>query len=167
MEKSPKGCAPHICYCYCCRPTGSEVSSSSFSATNKVEAVHPSNWQGCDGHVPSVGGDNTLVKEEGGVPLKSNLKKPSPGSIKETTADKHTSPNRSPVTENCEHGETNTNSKRKVQWTDAHGQELTQVKEFERSDSGWSDDEYIRESNESCQCVIQWSWASMKQTKMV
>jgi hypothetical protein len=86
--------------------------------------------------VPSVGGDNTLVKEEGGVPLKSNLKKPSPGSIKETTADKHTSPNRSPVTENCEHGETNTNSKRKVQWTDAPGQELTQVKEFERRDEG-------------------------------
>eukprot|EP01018_Ginkgo_biloba_P001458 Gb_04791 [translate_table: standard] len=112
-----RGCAPHICYC--CSPTGAESSST------KVEAVHPSNWQG---DAPMSNGDSMP-----GMPLKSNLKKP-PGPSKPNSAEKHTSPNRSPVRERsteAQQMDSNPNVQRKVQWTDAHGKELTQVKEFE------------------------------------
>ncbi|KAJ4951769.1 hypothetical protein NE237_028601 [Protea cynaroides] len=45
-------------------------------------------------------------------------------------------------------------ARRKVQWTDAHGKELVEIKEFEFSDLGLSDEELESENERSCACVI-------------
>ncbi|KAL9243709.1 hypothetical protein vseg_017565 [Gypsophila vaccaria] len=44
--------------------------------------------------------------------------------------------------------------KRKVQWTDACGKELTEIREFEMSERGESDDEFTNSSRKTCSCRI-------------
>ncbi|TYJ35799.1 hypothetical protein E1A91_A05G261700v1 [Gossypium mustelinum] len=44
--------------------------------------------------------------------------------------------------------------RRKVQWTDAHGSELAEIREFEPSETGGSDDEFDNGSERSCSCTI-------------
>ncbi|KAL6962537.1 hypothetical protein U1Q18_037496 [Sarracenia purpurea var. burkii] len=44
--------------------------------------------------------------------------------------------------------------RRKVQWTDASGGELAEIREFELSDGGGSDDEYDNGNERSCLCRI-------------
>ncbi|XP_042494693.1 uncharacterized protein LOC122073997 [Macadamia integrifolia] len=46
------------------------------------------------------------------------------------------------------------NERRKVQWTDAHGKELVEIREFELSDVGLTDEELEAENERSCACVI-------------
>ncbi|KAJ7189671.1 hypothetical protein O6H91_Y531200 [Diphasiastrum complanatum] len=45
------------------------------------------------------------------------------------------------------------NERRKVQWVDGYGKAIAEVKEFERSDSGESDEE--DGESQSCNCTIQ------------
>ncbi|KAK1312094.1 hypothetical protein QJS10_CPA07g00423 [Acorus calamus] len=45
--------------------------------------------------------------------------------------------------------------RRKVQWTDSCGRELVEIREFELSELGASDDEHDQEGNRRCECVIQ------------
>ncbi|XP_008786466.2 uncharacterized protein LOC103704798 [Phoenix dactylifera] len=45
--------------------------------------------------------------------------------------------------------------RRKVQWMDASGLELVEIREFEPSDAGSSDDEFGLGGERSCECVIQ------------
>lgn len=47
------------------------------------------------------------------------------------------------------------NGRRRVQWTDAHGQDLAEVREFEPSDSNHSDDDGGVDSDDACTCCIQ------------
>ncbi|KAG0498111.1 hypothetical protein HPP92_002440 [Vanilla planifolia] len=47
------------------------------------------------------------------------------------------------------------NDRRKVQWTDACGRELIQIREFECSDADASDDEHENGGHNKCLCVIQ------------
>ncbi|XP_057864177.1 uncharacterized protein LOC131072130 [Cryptomeria japonica] len=152
------------CACYCCPPRESEASTAI-----KVEAVHPSNWHGEGQMLPNGNtnenvngkGDARMNKCSNGMPLKSNLKRPSGTSDDPIAGDAQKKTGSSENTVGKEHlaeaekGESNVNTKRKVQWTDAHGQELAQIKEFERSDSNPSSDEGIGNSDESCTCVIQ------------
>ncbi|KAK6246448.1 hypothetical protein SCA6_009538 [Theobroma cacao] len=44
--------------------------------------------------------------------------------------------------------------RRKVQWTDACGSELAEIKEFEPSETGGSDDEFDSGSERTCSCTI-------------
>ncbi|KAL9245069.1 hypothetical protein vseg_018763 [Gypsophila vaccaria] len=44
--------------------------------------------------------------------------------------------------------------KRKVQWTDTCGQELTEIREFEMSERGESDDEFGNGNGKTCSCRI-------------
>ncbi|GAA0141719.1 hypothetical protein LIER_35444 [Lithospermum erythrorhizon] len=44
--------------------------------------------------------------------------------------------------------------RRKVQWTDKAGGELVEIREFEPSDDGGSDDEFENGSEKSCSCTI-------------
>ncbi|KHG07090.1 hypothetical protein F383_02674 [Gossypium arboreum] len=44
--------------------------------------------------------------------------------------------------------------RRKVQWTDAHGSELAEIREFEPSETGGSDDEFSNGSEKTCACTI-------------
>uniref|UniRef100_A0A1D1YP27 Phosphoribosylformylglycinamidine synthase 2 n=1 Tax=Anthurium amnicola TaxID=1678845 RepID=A0A1D1YP27_9ARAE len=45
--------------------------------------------------------------------------------------------------------------RRKVQWTDACGRDLAEVREFEPSDEESSDDEFERDGVRRCHCVVQ------------
>ncbi|KAK3161172.1 hypothetical protein QOZ80_1BG0073260 [Eleusine coracana subsp. coracana] len=45
--------------------------------------------------------------------------------------------------------------RRKVQWTDTCGKDLFEIREFETSDEGLSDDETGNEAFRKCECVIQ------------
>lgn len=153
-------------FCSWCASTGPD---SSASASIKVEACHrSSNCQRIDGSsmasaspasLPisdpggisrgeAANGNNAVVK----VCLKSNLKKPR-ASVGAHNTD---SPNGSPNRVNTENdADAKPNRKRKVQWTDAHGKELVEIREFEMSDSSGSDDEDEGEANQGCACVIQ------------
>ncbi|KAB5568464.1 hypothetical protein DKX38_002257 [Salix brachista] len=44
--------------------------------------------------------------------------------------------------------------RRKVHWTDVCGSELAEIKEFEPSETGGSDDEFENGNERSCSCVI-------------
>ncbi|KAF9612216.1 hypothetical protein IFM89_038638 [Coptis chinensis] len=48
----------------------------------------------------------------------------------------------------------NCTERRKVQWTDASGQDLVEIREFELSDVGASDEEFEGENERSCVCAI-------------
>ncbi|KAL6882010.1 hypothetical protein ACP4OV_011482 [Aristida adscensionis] len=45
--------------------------------------------------------------------------------------------------------------RRKVQWTDTCGKDLFEIREFETSDEGLSDDDADNEGFRKCECVIQ------------
>lgn len=45
--------------------------------------------------------------------------------------------------------------KRKVQWSDTCGKELTEIREFELSDDGLSEDDLEHKQARRCECVIQ------------
>ncbi|KAI9071212.1 hypothetical protein K1719_046829 [Acacia pycnantha] len=44
--------------------------------------------------------------------------------------------------------------RRKVQWTDTCGNELTEIREFEPSEVDGSDDEFDNENDRACSCAI-------------
>ncbi|TKW25538.1 hypothetical protein SEVIR_3G125500v4 [Setaria viridis] len=45
--------------------------------------------------------------------------------------------------------------RRKVQWTDTYGKELFEIREFEVSDDGLSEDDLENDGFRKCECVIQ------------
>lgn len=45
--------------------------------------------------------------------------------------------------------------RRKIHWTDAYGRDLAEIREFEPSEKGLSDDELESDGARRCQCVIQ------------
>lgn len=142
-----------ICPCY--------ASTNPHGSSIKVESVQPSK---CYFNAPPMAPttpmappqdseeeasiNSAVIKVEDGLnlPLKSNLKKPClPEKL------------RSPKGEHAgeDHGTTNSNERRKVQWTDAHGQDLIQIKEFETRVSCGSEDDDNQHANHACTCVIQ------------
>jgi len=153
-------------FCSWCASTGPDGSAS---ASIKVDAFHrSSNSQRVDGSslalappasLPisapvgiargeAANGKNAVVK----VCLKSNLKKPRASAGTHNTNSPTGSPNRVNTGNDAD---VNPNRKREVQWTDAHGKELVEIREFELSDSSGSDDEDDGEANQGCACVIQ------------
>lgn len=142
-----------ICPCY--------ASTSPHGSSIKVESVQPSK---CYFNAPPMApttpmappqaseeqaaGNSLVIKVDDGLnlPLKSNLKKPCLPEKLRSPKGEHTGE---------EHGTTNSNERRKVQWTDAHGQDLIQIKEFESRVSCGSEDDDDQHANRACACVIQ------------
>lgn len=88
----------------------------------------------------------TITMKE--FPFKSSLKKPF-NSIPVSGGDNECEP----LGETCSDIPGCT-ERRKVQWTDACGRELVEIKEFEPSEVGESDDEFNNGSERSCSCAI-------------
>ncbi|XP_043722252.1 uncharacterized protein LOC122669540 [Telopea speciosissima] len=93
-------------------------------------------------------GDDRSIKQ--GC-LKSSLKKSSnyaPNQLASGESDLHeTSGETVSETPSC-------TERRKVQWTDAYGKELVEIREFELSDVGFSDEELETKNEQRCACVI-------------
>ncbi|XP_042444009.1 uncharacterized protein LOC122029122 [Zingiber officinale] len=109
----------------------SEISTDTSSDTSKTTA------------------SDTCYKSDRKPCLKDKLKKPS----RDCSTYKDVDAN-----ELIEQTETETSCctvGRKVQWTDKCGKELVEVREFELSDYGVSDDEFEHEKLRRCECVIQ------------
>ncbi|KAK0577244.1 hypothetical protein LWI29_030127 [Acer saccharum] len=143
-----RGCASFVCFGRA--SAGPDTPSPLKVGPAQQQDVSPgplSSDKGKD-HTFDIEDDNgNLIK----VSLKSSLKKPS-----------HSIP--VPVQNVNEHetvdeegneipGHTDTD-RRKVQWTDACGSELVEVREFEPSETGGSDDEFDNGIERSCSCTI-------------
>ncbi|URD76557.1 hypothetical protein MUK42_10056 [Musa troglodytarum] len=88
--------------------------------------------------------------DEGKTCLKSNMKKPSKGYSMVCEAD-----DARELLEEADNKMSCCTVGRKVQWTDKCGKELAEIREFEASDDGLSDDDFEGESFRRCECVIQ------------
>uniref|UniRef100_A0A6N2NIF7 Uncharacterized protein n=1 Tax=Salix viminalis TaxID=40686 RepID=A0A6N2NIF7_SALVM len=90
-------------------------------------------------------GDNNAIK----VTLKSSLKKTSK-SIPVPVGDA----NQSELLNDRGSDIPGHTERRKVQWTDGCGSELADIREFEPSETGGSDDDFENGNERSCSCVI-------------
>lgn len=93
----------------------------------------------------------TDISSERKESFKSSLKKSSnimPASVTKHSDDSARSPDKE-CTDVLDHPE-----RRKVQWTDACGSELAEIKEFEPSEVDFSDDEFENGTDRSCSCAI-------------
>ncbi|XP_008777766.1 uncharacterized protein LOC103697637 [Phoenix dactylifera] len=149
-NQSSCGCASFLCFG--CVPAGidgpsppkvgpahqpevlSDSSSSSSSSDNGKLAIN----DGINGN-----GRNAY--------LKSNLKRPSAdhSAVVSEVDGARESVEEMPKNTSC------CVERRKVQWTDACGKELAEIREFEVSDDGLSDEECERDGIRRCECVIQ------------
>ncbi|XP_022558177.2 uncharacterized protein LOC111206112, partial [Brassica napus] len=101
----------------------------------------------------AVDDDNATSKEAFKLSLRSSLKRPpsvaEPRSLEDIKEHETLSvDDASDLTGGDDTG------RRKVQWPDACGSELTQVREFEPSDMGLSDEEWETGEQRTCSCVI-------------
>ncbi|KAM7514656.1 hypothetical protein LguiA_004239 [Lonicera macranthoides] len=137
-------CASFVCFGR--STTGPESPSA--------QKVGPTTTQQQDRPVPDQGKDgictNDIVNandniKEIPIPLKSNLKKPITCiSVPCRTGNEHE--------EKCDvDGHT---QRRKVQWMDVSGGELVDIREFEPSEDGMSDDEFDSANEKTCVCRI-------------
>lgn len=83
------------------------------------------------------------------ITLKSSLKKPLHNTSQTTKNDDEQKPLAEEDSDLSGHTET-----RKVQWTDACGKELAEIREFELSEHGESDDEFVNGNGKTCSCRI-------------
>ncbi|THU59100.1 hypothetical protein C4D60_Mb03t21430 [Musa balbisiana] len=125
----------------------------SKTGTRKVSLVHQSKIPS-DSSPSSDRGKLTIndaVKwDERKTCLKSNMKKPSKGYSMVCEAD-----DARELLEEADNKMSCCTVGRKVQWTDKCGKELAEIREFEASDDGLSDDDFEGESFRRCECVIQ------------
>ncbi|ERN03896.1 hypothetical protein AMTRI_Chr05g64920 [Amborella trichopoda] len=141
VKSRARGCASFICF-------GRSSSRPEGPSLPRVEPVHQQDASQSDCAASS--NDNNSRK----VFLKSSLKRP-PGN---TNDDSLVQSVGGDIVE-AQDGKANTipssTAKRKVQWTDTFGKELTEIKEFEPSEAGASDDESDGEGRHGCACAIQ------------
>ncbi|KAJ8446070.1 hypothetical protein Cgig2_017572 [Carnegiea gigantea] len=83
------------------------------------------------------------------ISLKSSLKKPSHNTPQ--TVEKNNE--QEPLTGEGKYLPELT-ERRKVQWMDTYGKELAEIREFELSETGGSDDEFINGNGKTCSCRI-------------
>lgn len=142
------GCARFICF-------GRASAGKDGPCPPKVGPIHqpetlPDSTSASDSGKLSSISDAVAVSERKTC-LRSSLKKPSTScSMLVSQADgAHDSLQEVPTSvRTC-------SERRKVQWTDASGLELVEIREFEPSDAGSSDDEFGHGGDRSCECVIQ------------
>ncbi|URD76556.1 hypothetical protein MUK42_10056 [Musa troglodytarum] len=140
------GCASFSCF-------GCSSARLDEPYSRKVSLVHQSKIPS-DSSPSSDRGKLTIndaVKwDEGKTCLKSNMKKPSKGYSMVCEAD-----DARELLEEADNKMSCCTVGRKVQWTDKCGKELAEIREFEASDDGLSDDDFEGESFRRCECVIQ------------
>ncbi|XP_031488577.1 uncharacterized protein LOC116256364 [Nymphaea colorata] len=140
--RTHRGCASFLCFR---RPSTGIDGASPLKvepvAQQDGPSVSPSG--GNSGEVPNGIGGPQGVK----VFLKSSLKKPLEDGDGGASKEEREVENESSVV--------GTAVKRKVQWTDGCGRELTEIREFEPSEAGESGDEGDDENGRSCSCIIQ------------
>ncbi|KAG2663042.1 hypothetical protein I3760_16G008400 [Carya illinoinensis] len=134
---SPRGCASFVCFGR--TSAGLDTPSPLKVGPAQQQDVlpeSPTSDERKDGTDP--GYDNDTRK----VDLRSSLKKPS---------------DKPPISfENANERDDIRGymERRKVQWTDARGSELVQIREFEPSEVDGSDDEFDNENERNCSCTI-------------
>lgn len=137
------GCAAFICF-------GRASSRLEAPSPPKVGPIQqkdfltkPSEANDDENSAADLGGN-----ENGGqVHLKSSLKKPSDSALVV-----HSDDNQHEVLGENDSNAPSCTERRKVQWTDACGKDLAEIREFELSDEG--DEEFGRENKRTCVCAI-------------
>ncbi|KAL5203340.1 hypothetical protein ABZP36_014292 [Zizania latifolia] len=144
----PGKCASFICFgCPIARLKGAsppKLSSGDTSGNSSEQSSQPSSSKNrkatTNGYVNASGIKGCL---------KNNLKRDS--SERSIVSDGEEPPESLEEVQTLKDGM----ERRKVHWTDTCGKELFEIKEFETSDEGLSDDELENERFRKCECVIQ------------
>ncbi|KAH0449307.1 hypothetical protein IEQ34_023107 [Dendrobium chrysotoxum] len=136
------GCASFICF----GRASAEADSSFPPKVGPVKQHENSNSPLASDKNANTSSDDSVNESERKSCLKSSLKRPS---------EKHSVVARI-VNESTEaESISGITVRRKVQWTDASGRELFQIREFECSDDDASDCECENERRKNCFCIIQ------------
>lgn len=131
--------------CFGCKSAGADwFSNSKVGSVQKLETLPDSSDR--DKVRNSDSADESDVK----VFLKSSLKKSSSINYSVVAGSDERDNSSEEVQSNLAYTD-----RRKIHWTDAHGKELAEIREFEPSERGTSDDEFEHEVARRCQCVIQ------------
>lgn len=148
-KKRPPSCGCTSFICFACKSGGSDgFSKSKVGSVQKSEAL-PESLDSSDRDKTrnSDSADESDVK----VFLKSSLKKSSSVNCSVTLGN---GDDRCSSVDEVQ-SDISFTDRRKIHWTDAHGKELAEIREFEPSEMGASDDEIERDGPRRCQCVIQ------------
>ncbi|KAF5749235.1 hypothetical protein HS088_TW04G01199 [Tripterygium wilfordii] len=140
-----RGCASFVCFGR--TSTGIDAPSPLKVGPTQQQDVSPGPLVSDKGkdHASDLIDENNMRK----VSLKSSLKKPSksiPGPIQVT--------DQSDVLNEKGSDSPGHTERRKVQWTDACGSELAEIREFEPSETEESDDEFENGNERTCSCAI-------------
>ncbi|KAL3641633.1 hypothetical protein CASFOL_012448 [Castilleja foliolosa] len=132
------GCASFVCFS-CAANGGVESPSPLKVGPTRNQEVLPESPRVFDesGSPENNGVDDDSKRDI--VILKSSLKKTSNGAGNETSRERNNG-------NDC-------HAEKKVQWTDAIGEELFEIREFETSDDG-SDGDFDHASGKTCSCSI-------------
>ncbi|XP_058074824.1 uncharacterized protein LOC131223427 [Magnolia sinica] len=136
-NRRSRGCAYFICF------GRTSVGLDGPSPPKVGPARQPDILQGPSS--ASDNGDGVDDENRRNVRLKSSLKKPLDGG----------DDTRGILSEKGNDDALGCTERRKVQWTDACGGELVDIREFEASETGASDEEFEEEGGRSCSCWIQ------------
>ncbi|ONK59401.1 uncharacterized protein A4U43_C08F6050 [Asparagus officinalis] len=147
-KKQPScGCTSFICFG--CKSRGSDgLSDSKLGSVQKSE-TSPGSSDSSDRD--KVRNSDSADESDVKMFLKSSLKKSSSVNcslVVENGEDRDNSLQEAENNVSC-------TDRRKIHWTDAHGKELAEIREFEPSELGASDEEFEHEGARRCQCVIQ------------
>lgn len=140
-----RGCASFMCFHHA-SPGVNGPSSPKVDLANHSETLLNSSSRSS-----SSASDHGKACTDSKIRIKSSLKKPS--TLCSTIAIEGDRLHGSMERE--ENSVVGCAERRKVQWTDSCGRELVEIKEFEPSDNDSSDDDFDRDFNRNCQCVIQ------------
>ncbi|XP_031251953.1 uncharacterized protein LOC116109847 [Pistacia vera] len=141
-----RGCASFVCF---------GRASAGLDTPSPLKVGPTQHQDGLPGPLASEQGKDQTVdlEDEDGivrkVSLRSSLKKPSNSitvPVQNVNEHEEVSEKGSDIPGHTE--------RRKVQWTDACGSELAEVREFEASELGGSDDEFDHGIERSCSCTI-------------
>lgn len=144
-KRVSRGCTPFICFTRASAGADGPPPVKVGLVNQSVTLPDP-----C---IPDTSKDCTVSasadESESKVCLKSNLKKPLSRCSPIAGEGDHADNSIKEVQRNVGFTE------RRVQWIDSCGRELVEIREFEPSDDGSSDDEFEHERNQRCECVIQ------------
>ncbi|CAK9313808.1 unnamed protein product [Citrullus colocynthis] len=140
-----RGCASFVCF----GRTSAGLNSSPSPLKVGPTLPHDS----LPGSISTDEGKDEIPVEDGNtfgnIALKSSLKRPSNGiSISHQNSHESETMSKKDGDIRC------LTNRRKVQWTDACGNELVEIREFEPSEADLSDDEFENGNKRSCSCAI-------------
>ncbi|KAK8453033.1 hypothetical protein SEVIR_5G216300v4 [Setaria viridis] len=146
-DEAPGKCAPFVCFG--CTANGLEVASPAKAGSSNALGSTQEDEASCPANKKLTTSGSITGNERRGC-LKSNSKR---DSLEHCIV---VSEGEEPR-ESLEEVQTLRASmeRRKVQWTDTCGKDLFEIREFETSDEGLSDDDAENEGFRKCECVIQ------------